>query len=107
MWAFGPGEDGSLRSPIAKFLSSDEIDAIKAALSAKPGDALFVVADAVPHRAGGSAGPRAARTRAAVLALLPDDAPHDLLWVVEFPMFAPDGEGGWTAEHHPFHGTDR
>jgi aspartyl-tRNA synthetase len=24
------------------------------------------------------------------------------LWVVDFPMFADDGKGGWDAVHHPF-----
>ena len=99
VWAFVQ-EDGSLRSPIAKFLSSDEIDAIKAALSAKPGDALFVVADAVPVARAVLGALRLELARR--FALVPGDAPHDLHWVVEFPMFAPDGEGGWTAEHHPF-----
>jgi aspartyl-tRNA synthetase len=99
VWAFVQ-EDGSLRSPIAKFLSEGEIDAIKGALSAKVGDVLFVVADAIGT----------ARTVLGALRLelarrfdlIPPDASHDLHWVVEFPMFAADGEGGWTAEHHPF-----
>jgi aspartyl-tRNA synthetase len=99
VWAFVQ-EDGSLRSPIAKFLSSDEIDAIKAALSAKVGDALFVVADALPVARAVLGALRLELARR--FALVPEDAPHDLHWVVEFPMFAPDGDGGWTAEHHPF-----
>ena len=99
VWAFVQ-EDGSLRSPIAKFLSESEIDAIKTALSAKVGDALFVVADAVAvaRQVLGALRLELARR----FGLVPDDAPHDLHWVVEFPMFGPDGEGGWTAEHHPF-----
>jgi len=99
VWAFVQ-EDGSLRSPIAKFLSEAEIDAIKAALSAKVGDALFVVADQLPVARAVLGALRLELARR--FALIPDDAPHDLHWVVEFPMFAPDGEGGWTAEHHPF-----
>jgi aspartyl-tRNA synthetase len=99
VWAFVQ-EDGSLRSPIAKFLSSEEIDAIKAALSAKVGDALFVVADAVPVARAVLGALRLELARR--FSLVPEDAPHDLHWVVEFPMFGPDGEGGWTAEHHPF-----
>jgi aspartyl-tRNA synthetase len=99
VWAFVQ-EDGSLRSPIAKFLSSDEMDAIKAALSAKVGDALFVVADAVPVARAVLGALRLELARR--FSLVPVDAPHDLHWVVEFPMFGPDGEGGWTAEHHPF-----
>ncbi|MGH2861575.1 MAG: aspartate--tRNA ligase [Solirubrobacteraceae bacterium] len=99
VWAFVQ-EDGSLRSPIAKFLSEAEIDAIKATLSAKVGDALFVVADAVATARTVLGALRLELARR--FALIPDDAPHDLHWVVEFPMFASDGEGGWTAEHHPF-----
>ncbi|MDE3130021.1 MAG: aspartate--tRNA ligase, partial [Acidobacteriota bacterium] len=99
VWAFVQ-EDGSLRSPIAKFLSAGEIDAIKAQLSAQVGDALFVVADALPVARAVLGALRLELARR--FELIPPDAPHDLLWVVEFPMFAPDGEGGWTAEHHPF-----
>jgi aspartyl-tRNA synthetase len=99
VWAFVQ-EDGTLRSPIAKFLSEAEIDAIKAALSANVGDALFVVADALPVARAVLGALRLELARR--FALIPDDAPHDLHWVVEFPMFGPDGEGGWTAEHHPF-----
>jgi aspartyl-tRNA synthetase len=99
VWAFVQ-EDGSLRSPIAKFLSSEEIDAIKAALSAKVGDALFVVADALPVARAVLGALRLELARR--FSLVPDSAPHDLHWIVEFPMFQPDGDGGWTAEHHPF-----
>ena len=98
VWAFVQ-EDGSLRSPIAKFLSESEIDAIKAALSAKVGDALFVVADALPVARGVLGALRLELARR--FSLVPEGV-HDLHWVVEFPMFGPDGEGGWTAEHHPF-----
>jgi aspartyl-tRNA synthetase len=99
VWAFVQA-DGTLRSPIAKFLSEAEIDAIKAELSAQVGDALFLVADAraVARTVLGALRLELARR----FALVPEGAPHDLHWVVEFPMFGPDGEGGWTAEHHPF-----
>ncbi len=99
VWAFVQA-DGSLRSPIAKFLSEAEIDAIKAALSAQVGDVLFVVADAVAVARSVLGALRLELARR--FSLIGEDAGHDLLWVVEFPMFAPDGEGGWTAEHHPF-----
>ena len=99
VWAFVQ-EDGSLRSPIAKFLSESEIDAIKAALSAKAGDALFLVADGVGTARAVLGALRLELARR--FGLVADDAPHDLHWVVEFPMFSSDGSGGWTAEHHPF-----
>jgi len=99
VWAFVQ-EDGSLRSPIAKFLSEAEIDAITRDLVAAAGDVLFIVAD---DRATARVVLGALRLELARrFDLIPDDAPHDLHWVVEFPMFAADGEGGWTAEHHPF-----
>jgi aspartyl-tRNA synthetase len=99
VWAFVQ-EDGSLRSPIAKFLSEAEVDAIKAALRAKVGDAVFLVADDVGTARTVLGALRLELARR--FSLIPDDAPHDLHWVVEFPMFAPDGGGGWIAEHHPF-----
>ncbi len=98
VWMFVQ-EDGSLRSPIAKFLSESEIAGIKTALYANVGDVLFVVADALA----------VARTVLGALRLelarrfgLVPEASHDIHWVTDFPMFASDGDGGWTAEHHPF-----
>jgi aspartyl-tRNA synthetase len=98
VWAFVQ-EDGTLRSPIAKFLSAEEIDGIKSALNASVGDVLFIVADAV----------RTARTVLGALRLelarrfgLVPAGTHDVVWIVEFPMFEANGDGGWNAEHHPF-----
>ena len=44
VWAFVQ-EDGTWRSPIAKFLSAEEIAAVTGALGAQPGDLLLAVAD--------------------------------------------------------------
>ena len=44
VWMFVQ-EDGSLRSPVAKFLSEAEIAGLKAAFEASPGDLLLIVAD--------------------------------------------------------------
>ena len=99
VWAFVE-EDGGWRSPIAKFLADHERAAIAARLQASPGDLLLVVADR-------------ASVAADVLGLLrlelagrfglaPADR-HDLLWVVDFPMFERDPETGtWDPLHHPF-----
>ncbi|MBO0767225.1 MAG: aspartate--tRNA ligase [Solirubrobacterales bacterium] len=98
VWGFVQ-DDGSIRSPIAKFLKPEEIEGIKTALAAQTGDAIFIVADEQ----------QAARTVLGALRLelaqrfdLIGENSHDLHWVVDFPMFTPDGDGGWTAEHHPF-----
>jgi aspartyl-tRNA synthetase len=99
VWAFVQ-EDGTWRSPIAKFLSEDEIAAVTAALGAQPGDLLLAVAD--------TAGTAAAALGALRLELasrwsLVPDGRHDVLWVVDFPMFERnEGEDRWDALHHPF-----
>jgi aspartyl-tRNA synthetase len=99
VWAFVQ-EDGTLRSPIAKFLSEAEIAGIKDALDASTGDVIFIVADelTVARAVLGALRLELARR----FELVPAGV-HDLHWVVEFPMFGADKEtGGWTAEHHPF-----
>ena len=99
VWAFVQ-EDGSWRSPIAKFLSDDERAAIGRLLSAQPGDLLLVVADK-PSTAATALGELRLE-----LARRFDLAPagrHSLLWVVDFPMFEwNEDEGRWDALHHPF-----
>src|SRR3954453_6014159 len=99
VWAFVE-EDGGWRSPIAKFLSDAERAAIAGRLGGPPGDVLSVVAGRE-------------RVAADVLGLLrlelaqrfdlaPNDR-HDLLWVVDFPMFEQAPEtGSWDPLHHPF-----
>ena len=99
VWAFVLS-DGSWRSPIAKFLSAEEIAAMTTALGASPGDLLLAVAD--------KAGTAAAALGALRLDLaerwdLVPDGRHDVLWVVDFPMFGyNDAEDRWDALHHPF-----
>jgi aspartyl-tRNA synthetase len=100
VWAFLQ-EDGSWRSPIAKFLSDDERRAIEQALSASAGDLLLIVADkpAVAAQALGELRLELARR----FGLVGPDTPHQLLWVVDFPMFEyNEPEGRWDALHHPF-----
>jgi aspartyl-tRNA synthetase len=89
-------EDGGWRSPIAKFLSADEIGGANAVLEAQEGDVILFAADS-------------AELAARVLGgLRPDVAEgeptgHDCFWVVDFPMFDwNEGERRWDAMHHPF-----
>ena len=99
VWAFAQ-EDGSWRSPIAKFLTADEIAAVTAALDAKPGDLLLAVADRAPVAANALGALRLELARR--WDLLPAGR-HDVLWVVDFPMFGYDEvERRWQALHHPF-----
>jgi aspartyl-tRNA synthetase len=104
VWAFvqEEGEESRLswRSPIAKFLSGEEIAAVTSRLEASPGDLLLIVAD-TPATAAAVLG--ALRLELARRFELVAPGSHDVLWVVQFPMFAwrPE-EQRWDAEHHPF-----
>ncbi|EHN08990.1 Aspartyl-tRNA synthetase [Patulibacter medicamentivorans] len=98
VWGFVE-EDGSWRSPIAKFLTPEEIEAIKGTLSASPGDLLLIVADKAPTAANVLG---TLRLELADRFDLREDR-NDVLWIVDFPMFEHDaGEDRWDAIHHPF-----
>jgi aspartyl-tRNA synthetase len=90
--------DRSLTSPVAKFLSAEELTGIADRLEAEPGDILFLVAD---------------RRRVArhVLGLLRlelgrppvNEGGLNFLWVVDFPLFEDlDEAGNPIPAHHPF-----
>jgi aspartyl-tRNA synthetase len=99
VWAFVQ-EDGAWRSPIAKFLAADEIAAVTAALGAQPGDLLLAVADKADTAAAALG---ALRLHLGERWDLIPAGRHDVLWVVDFPMFGyNDAERRWDALHHPF-----
>ncbi len=98
VWAYV--QDDGWRSPIAKFLSEGEIEAVNRHLEASPGDLLLLVADRAAT-AGQALG--ALRLELARRFDLVPAGRHDILWVVEFPMFLwQEEEQRWEAEHHPF-----
>jgi aspartyl-tRNA synthetase len=89
-------EGGEVRSPIAKFLSEDELEALAPAA----GETLLFAADTweltsrvLGHlrlHLGGALG-------------LIDESAFTFLWVTDFPMFEwDDEEERWSAKHHPF-----
>ncbi|KAA3636822.1 MAG: aspartate--tRNA ligase [Armatimonadetes bacterium] len=89
-------DDGSLRSPVAKFLSQSELYAIAEALDAVPGDTLMIVAD---------------RTSTVLEVLgrmrlhVGQPEGHDDLafaFVVDFPVFDVHEDGTLSPAHHPF-----
>ena len=89
-----------ISSPIAKFLSEDEMKAIIEKTEAKTGDVIFIVADKkkVVHSALGALRLRIGKD----LELINKDD-FKFLWVVDFPMFDYDEEEQrYKAEHHPF-----
>ncbi len=87
-------------SPIAKFLSQQEMQALLEAMHAEPGDQIFLVADedkTVFPALG------ALRLELARRLSLIDESVFDLLWVVEFPMFEfSEEQNRYVAMHHPF-----
>ncbi|HEX6026467.1 MAG TPA: aspartate--tRNA ligase [Solirubrobacter sp.] len=94
-------DDGTWRSPVAKALSDDDRRAIETALQARPGDLLLIVADANPTIAATALGELRLEV-ARRWDLIPADR-HELLWVVDFPMFEWNpSEQRWDALHHPF-----
>ncbi len=92
------GEDGEVSSPVAKFMSEDEIAGVLDRLGAEAGDICFIVADDW-------------RRTVHVLGLLRlelgrppvNEGGFNFLWVVDFPLFEDvDDAGNPVPAHHPF-----
>jgi aspartyl-tRNA synthetase len=89
-------ESGEMRSPIAKFLSDEEVQAFLT----PPGSTVLFVADTTPmvERVLG-----ALRLHLGQQLELIDVSRDALLWVLDFPLFLEDEDTGrWTFVHHPF-----
>ncbi len=91
-------DGGELDSPVAKFLSSAELEGLVSATDAEPGDLLLLVADDRPQ----------VRHVLGLLRLELGRPPVTegglrFLWVVDFPLFeAIDEAGNPVPAHHPF-----
>jgi len=89
-------DDGSLRSPVTKFLSDSEKSDLIASCAAEPGDTLLIVAD------------RTSLVRQILGQLRLDHGQPDghdelaFVFVVDFPVFDVDAEGNLSPAHHPF-----
>jgi aspartyl-tRNA synthetase len=88
--------DGSIRSPVAKYLNDTEQSDIKRVMEAGPGDVILIAADRW-------------KTVVEVLGALRIElgrpSGHDelaFLWVVDFPLFEEGDDGRITFSHHPF-----
>lgn len=88
-----------VQSPIAKFLSAEVLEAVLARTNAQTGDILFFGADSFKIVTDAMGALRLKLGRDLGLTQLDSWAP---LWVVDFPMFEEDDEGGLAAMHHPF-----
>lgn len=93
-------EDGSFKSSFAKFMKPEEMNALTAALSGKPGDLLLFAADRnkVVWDVLGALRLELARQ----MDLLRKDD-FRFLWVTEFPLLEwSEEENRFKAMHHPF-----
>ena len=89
-----------VKSPIAKFVTSEETDAIVERMDGKPGDLLLIVADR-PGVVFDSLGVLRLHL-GRKLDLIDKDA-FNFLWVTHFPLLEYDDEAGrYVAVHHPF-----
>ena len=89
-------EDGTMRSPVAKFLSEQEMQRLREKFAAEAGDILLIAADD-------------AKLVSSVLGQLrvqlgrPDGHEElSFLWVVDFPVFEETDGGDLVPAHHPF-----
>ncbi|WP_392565111.1 aspartate--tRNA ligase [Utexia brackfieldae] len=88
-----------VQSPIAKFFNAEQMQLLLARANAKNNDILLFGADSykVVSDALG-----ALRLKVAKDFGLTDEKRWSPLWVVDFPMFEENDEGGLSAMHHPF-----
>jgi aspartyl-tRNA synthetase len=91
--------EGDVKSPVAKFFTDAEMAQLRETTSAEPGDLICMVADKR----------QTANEVLGVLRLrLADElgierSGFNTLWVLGFPLFTWDDEGGrWDASHNPF-----
>lgn len=93
-------EDGEVKSPVFKFLSEEQIAELQTRSGAQKGDIVFFVADK-PKVVFDVLG-RFRLAFAKKLGLV-DESKHNLLWVVDFPMFDySEEEQRYMSVHHPF-----
>ena len=95
---------GELRSPIARFLSEEEVASLRALTGAEDGDMLFLVADQPAVVAASMALVR--EELAGRLDLIDPDV-LSFAWVTGFPLLEWSAEEErWDALHNPFSGFD-
>jgi aspartyl-tRNA synthetase len=100
VWAFVQDGAEEWRSPVAKFLTPEQVGAVNRELEASPGDLLLIVADETTTVGQALS---ALRMEIAHRFDLIDQSRHDILWVVEFPAFFWNrDERRWDSAHHPF-----
>ena len=93
-------ENGEWHSPIAKFFTAEEIQAMNTLFGAEEGDLLFFVADK-PKVVNDSLGKLRNHLASRLNLVSSDD--YRFVWITEFPLLEWDDEDKrWAAVHHPF-----
>ncbi|WP_446715362.1 amino acid--tRNA ligase-related protein [Caloramator sp. Dgby_cultured_2] len=95
-------KEGEIKSPIAKFLSEEELNAIKNKMQAETGDLLLIVADK-PKTVFAALGALRLELGRKLELIGSNNKEFKFLWVTEFPLLEYDEEEGrYVAMHHPF-----
>jgi len=93
-------EDGTVKSPIAKFFKEEEIERIKSVAKAENGDILLIAGDSLKVVANVLG---RLRLEFGKKLNLIDESKYELLWIVDFPLFEwNENEKRWDPQHHPF-----
>ncbi len=99
-WMVVTGGEDKVKSPIAKFFTPEQIDAILQRMEAETGDVVMFISDNYETTCNvlGNLRNEVARRDN----LIAPEA-NNFLWVVDFPMFEyDDEEERYVAKHHPF-----
>ena len=99
--AFIKCENGEYKSPLWKFFTDAEKEALVSKLEIAEGDIVFFVAgsrESVSTILG-----RVRIEAAEMMQITKNSKDFNFLWIVDFPLLAKDEETGeWCAVHHPF-----
>ncbi|MGL5380708.1 aspartate--tRNA ligase [Clostridium sp.] len=94
-------KDEEIKSPIAKFLTEEQMNGIVETMSAEKGDIILILADknSVVFQGLGALRLELAKK----FDLIKDKNEFNFCWITEFPLFEYDEEDGrYYAAHHPF-----
>lgn len=92
-------KDGKVEGPSAKFFTEEEMNAVKAAVGAQEGDALFIGSDVKRSVCQSFMG----ALRKELVKELPRVSEWAFVWITNFPLleYIPE-EDRWDAAHNPF-----
>ena len=94
------GDPDKLYSPLTKFFSQEQLDALTNTFETKPGDLILTVADKPDIVAKTLAALR--NSMAERFKLIPENS-YEFCWVMDFPLFEANAETQKpTPMHHPF-----